>query len=112
MVATLNFNDSIRLLDTGEGQQLKDFEDDIADRIMVLDSIKETLSILVESYMQFCQSSTMINQGSSTHEPDEIVSTLCMWQRDILNHRHKLETLQKKVSSTTQLASLEEQYAL
>ena len=105
MVATLNVNDAARLLDTAEGQQLKDFEDDITDVLLVLASTAETLSSLLENYRQYYRSSSLASQDLPEFDLDVIHCALLEKQRDICNYRQKMESLRNKVMSTTQLVS-------
>lgn len=109
-----------------ERQDLKDIEDQIVDILLVLDSTSDTISSVIEMYKQFCHDSSIpsageeaplsrkkfspgegISQSLKENEFDLISFSLHEKQRDVVQHRKKVETLHVKVQGTAKLVRIQ-----
>lgn len=102
-MASVDKIDPLQGLDIGERQFLKDLEDQIIDVLSVLDSTADTISSLAEMYKQFCRNSPAISQDVNDDEFNLISLSLQEKQRDIIQNRKKVETLQAKIHGTANL---------
>lgn len=105
VVASVEEKDPLQVLDIQESQLLKDLEDQIIDVLLVLDSTADTISSVAEMYKQFCRNSLAISQDVNDDEFDLISFSLQEKQRDTIQNRKKVETLQAKIQGTANLLS-------
>jgi len=103
-VASIGEKDPLRLIDVEERQALKDFEDQIVDILLVLDSTSDTVSSLAETYKQFCLDLDT-NDEMADGEYDSVSFRLQEKLREVVANRRKVENLLTKVQSTTNLVS-------
>lgn len=90
------------MLDYQARQALKDFEDQILDILLVLDSTSDAIASVTEMYKQSCHDSPAQSQDVSD-EFDLISFSLDEKNRDVLQYRKKVETIHVKVQGTTNL---------
>lgn len=102
-MASVEEKDPLQVLDIQESQLLKDLEDQIIDVLLVLDSTADTISSVAEMYKQFCRNSLAISQDVNDDEFDLISFSLQEKQRDTIQNRKKVETLQAKIQGTANL---------
>lgn len=105
LVASIDEKDPLRLIDVEERQRLKDFEDQLTDIVLVLDSTHDTITSLLEKYQQFCRDNSSLETACNPSDFDPIESALQEKQRDVRSSRRKIETLHTKVRGTTDLVS-------
>ena len=103
-MTSIEEKDPLRLIGVEERQVLKDFEDQIIDVLLVLDSIYDTISSLAETYKQFCQDIDS-QEDLGGREFDSVAFRLQEKLREVMSSRRKVENLLAKVQSTTNLVS-------
>ena len=86
-----------------ERQRLKDFEDQIVDIIMVLDSTSDTIILLHEKYDQFRCDASDDSEDYKGDKLDSIHLALQEKRRDVDSSRRKVANLHTKVKSTIEL---------
>lgn len=92
-------------MDVEERQKLKDFEDQLTDITLVLDSTHDTIISLLEKYQQFCRDFRTMAADGNQNDFDSINHALQEKQKDVTSSRQKVETLHTKVRGTTDLVS-------
>lgn len=105
LVASIDGKDPLRLVDVEGRQRLKDFEDQLTDITLVLDSTHDTIVSLLEKYQQFCRDYCTMAEDVSRRDFDPIDCALQEKQRDVRSLRQKVESLKNKVNGTTALVS-------
>lgn len=93
------------MIDVEGRQRLKDFEDQLTDITLVLDSTHDTIVSLLEKYQHFCRDYCTMAEDASRRDFDPIDCALQEKQRDVRSSRQKVETLHTKVKGTTDLVS-------
>ena len=89
-----------------ERQQLKEFEDQILDIILVLDSTSETIVSLLENYRRFRQDlSVCVWEDTGDGSTDALDVAFREKQRDVCSSKLKVQTLHAKLKSTIDLVS-------
>ena len=89
-----------------ERQQLKEFEDQLLDVILVLDSTSDTIVSLIESYRRFRQDPCVcIWEEPGNGSSDAIHVALQEKQKDVCSSRKNVQTLHAKLKSTIELVS-------
>ncbi|KAL8900753.1 MAG: hypothetical protein Q9192_000912 [Flavoplaca navasiana] len=105
LVASISDRDQLQLLDIGERQILKDFEDKVLDVLLALDSTIHTIRSLTEKYHQLCQDSSFFDNDCKHGEYDCIAVALQEKGQEVSLTRTKVETLHSKIQSTISLLS-------
>ena len=93
----------MQLLDVGERQVLKDFEDRIIDILLVLDSANSTISSLIDGHDHFVSANLYGKRDNCSKEADSIAVALREKQSEVVGDRAKVETLHKKVRGSIEL---------
>ncbi len=88
-----------------ERQRLKDFEDQLVDILLVLDTTHDTILSLLDKYKQYCSDCRRHLECIDDQNFDSIESALGEKQRDVKSTRRKIETLLAKIRGTTKLVS-------
>lgn len=101
LVASVDSKGPLEPLDIQERQELKVYEDQLIDIILVLDLTLDTISSLKEKYQEFCREvePSPVYQASV----NAINSALEEKQREVLLNRKKVEALQTKIQGTMSL---------
>ena len=102
-MASVDSKGPLQPLDIQERQELKIYEDQLIDILLVLDLTLDTISSLKEKYQEFCQEveSFPIYQASV----NAVNGALEEKQREVLLNRKKVEALQTKIQGTMSLVS-------
>lgn len=88
-----------------ERQRFKDFEDQLIDILLVLDTTSDTIKSLLEKCKQFRRDIGNMPQSVEDDSYDSLECALLEKQRDVQSSRRKVETIHNKVQGTTDLAS-------
>lgn len=91
-------------LNLHDRQELKTYEDQLIDILVVLDSTLDTISSLKEKYREFCQEVEPFPAYQAN--VDAVNGALEEKQREVLLNRKKVEALQKKIQGTMNLVKL------
>lgn len=102
MVASVDSRNPLQLLDIQERQELKAFEDQLIDILVVLDSTSDTISSLREKYQEFCQEMKPSFEDQKKGV-DTISRALEEKQREVLLNRKRVEALHTKIQGTMSL---------
>lgn len=92
----------LKPLDIQERRQLTDFEDQLIDVLVVLDSTSDTISSLRDKYKDFCRE-MMVSFKQQADYFDDVGYALQEKQREVLLYRKQVEALHKKVQGTMTL---------
>lgn len=101
MVASVETKRLLHPLDIQGRQELKAFEDQLIDILIVLDSTLDTISSLREKSQEFCREVKPFLEYQANL--DAISCALEEQQREVLLNRKKVEALQTKIQGTMSL---------
>ncbi|KAI4188619.1 MAG: hypothetical protein LQ346_005282 [Caloplaca aetnensis] len=93
LIASIDDQDPLKLLDIEERQALKDFEDKVLDVLLALDSTTHTIETLTEKYNRLCQDQTFFGEEVGRGDYDCIAVALQEKGQEIVLTRTKLSSL-------------------
>lgn len=104
-MASTEEKDPLNFLDVEERQELKDFEDQIIDILLVLDSTSDTIYSLSKMYKQFHHDLDETREGADGYIFDSIAFALQEKQCEVHYSRKKVYALHTKLQGTIKLVS-------
>ena len=112
MVASIDADSPLQLLDKEERQELKAFQDQVIDILVVLDSTMDTITFMIEKYEQFCHDIKTSSADLADNQPDPILLALRENQQVSDISKKKVEASNTKVQGTISLVRPYEFYNL
>ena len=105
LMASISANGPPLSLDNEARQELKDFQDQVIDVLVVLDSILDTIAVMIEKYNQFSHDIDTPLEDPYVAELDPIQIALREKQQEALLSKKKVEALNMKIQGTISLVS-------
>lgn len=101
-MASIEAESPLQLLDKEERQELKGFQDEVVDILVVLDSTLDTIAFMIEKYKQFCRDIST-STDLADNELDPIQLALHEKQQEAYTSKKKVEASHTKVQGTISL---------
>lgn len=102
-MASIDAESPLHLLDQEERQELKAFQDQVIDVLVVLDSTLDTIALMIEKYKQFCRDINTSSADLTDNELDPIQLALHEKQQEAHISKKKVEASHIKVQGTISL---------